>query len=234
MKIVLKRLTLARLFDRRALFLHNTRGMKFFRCLFAILMMAGSTAILADEEEIKETESAELFSIIENDFEVVEGEEVQLRHYVETVNENIRIISFADEAEHLEPGEHEIKVLGVDKEGNCQTATLNFSVLDEDEWNDYVRSITRFASRKAGLNNSLREEKGHAQMDAIELAHRNGYRTIISHRSGETEDTFIADLAVGTCSGQIKTGAPCRSERVAKYNRLLVIEKELKKGRIIF
>ncbi len=170
MKIVLKRLTLARLFDRRALFLHNTRGMKFFRCLFAILMMAGSTAILADEEEIKETESAELFSIIENDFEVVEGEEVQLRHYVETVNENIRIISFADEAEHIEPGEHEIKVLGVDQEGNCQTATLNFSVLDEDEWNDYVRSITRFASRKAGLNNSLREEKGHAQMDAIELA----------------------------------------------------------------
>ena len=95
---------------------------------------------------------------------------MQLRHYVETVNENIRIISFADEAEHLEPGEHEIKVLGVDQEGNCQTATLNFSVLDEDEWNDYVRSITRFASRKAGLNNGLREEKGHAQMDAIELA----------------------------------------------------------------
>ena len=115
MKIVLKGLTLARLFDRRALFLHNTRGMKFFRCLFAILMMVGSTAILADEEEIKETESAELFSIIENDFEVVEGEEVQLRHYVETANENIRIISFADEAEHIEPGEHEIKVLGVDQ-----------------------------------------------------------------------------------------------------------------------
>ena len=64
-------------------------------------------------------------------------------------------------------------------------------------------------------------------LDAIELAHRNGYRTIISHRSGETEDTFIADLAVGVCSGQIKTGAPCRSERVAKYNRLLEIEEEL-------
>lgn len=64
-------------------------------------------------------------------------------------------------------------------------------------------------------------------LDAIELAHRNGYRTIISHRSGETEDTFIADLAVGVGSGQIKTGAPCRSERVAKYNRLLEIEEEL-------
>lgn len=64
-------------------------------------------------------------------------------------------------------------------------------------------------------------------LDAIELAHRNGYRTIISHRSGETEDPFIADLSVGTGSGQIKTGAPCRSERVAKYNRLLEIEEEL-------
>ncbi len=50
---------------------------------------------------------------------------------------------------------------------------------------------------------------------------------LISHRSGETEDSFISDLAVGTCSGQIKTGAPCRSERVAKYNRLLRIEEEL-------
>jgi enolase len=64
-------------------------------------------------------------------------------------------------------------------------------------------------------------------MDAIQLAHRHGYRTIISHRSGETEDTFIADLAVAAGSGQIKTGAPCRSERVAKYNRLLEIEEEL-------
>ena len=70
-------------------------------------------------------------------------------------------------------------------------------------------------------------------LDAIELAHRSGYRTIISHRSGETEDTFIADLAVGTGSGQIKTGAPCRSERVAKYNRLLEIEEELFDSRYV-
>ena len=62
---------------------------------------------------------------------------------------------------------------------------------------------------------------------AIELAHRNGYRSIISHRSGETADTFIADLAVAMNAGQIKTGAPCRSERVEKYNRLLRIEEEL-------
>lgn len=61
-------------------------------------------------------------------------------------------------------------------------------------------------------------------LDAIELARHHGYRTIISHRSGETEDTFIADLAVAVNAGQIKTGAPCRSERVAKYNRLLRIE----------
>jgi enolase len=59
------------------------------------------------------------------------------------------------------------------------------------------------------------------------LAHRNGYRCIVSHRSGETEDTTIADLAVATNAGQIKTGAPCRSDRVAKYNRLLRIEEEL-------
>ena len=62
-------------------------------------------------------------------------------------------------------------------------------------------------------------------LDCIELAKRSGYRTIISHRSGETEDTFIADLAVGVNAGQIKTGAPCRTERVAKYNRLLRIEE---------
>ena len=64
-------------------------------------------------------------------------------------------------------------------------------------------------------------------MDAIELAQRNGYRTVISHRSGETEDTFIADLAVAVNAGQIKTGAPCRTERVAKYNELLRIEEQL-------
>lgn len=64
-------------------------------------------------------------------------------------------------------------------------------------------------------------------LDTIYMAKRNGYRTIISHRSGETEDTTIADIAVGTNAGQIKTGAPCRTDRVAKYNRLLNIEAEL-------
>jgi enolase len=64
-------------------------------------------------------------------------------------------------------------------------------------------------------------------LDAVELAHRNLYRNMMSHRSGETEDTTIADLAVATNCGQIKTGAPARSERVAKYNQLLRIEDEL-------
>jgi enolase len=64
-------------------------------------------------------------------------------------------------------------------------------------------------------------------MDAVALAQRHGMKAIISHRSGETEDTFIADLAVATDAGQIKTGAPARSERVAKYNQLLRIEEEL-------
>lgn len=64
-------------------------------------------------------------------------------------------------------------------------------------------------------------------LDSVELAHRNGYRCMMSHRSGETEDTTIADLAVATNCGQIKTGAPARSDRVAKYNQLLRIEDEL-------
>ncbi|MBR3303522.1 MAG: phosphopyruvate hydratase [Bacteroidales bacterium] len=66
-------------------------------------------------------------------------------------------------------------------------------------------------------------------LDAIEMAHRNGYTTVISHRSGETEDTTIADIAVATNSGQIKTGSLSRTDRVAKYNRLMKIELELDK-----
>ncbi|MCW1060975.1 phosphopyruvate hydratase, partial [Streptococcus anginosus] len=64
-------------------------------------------------------------------------------------------------------------------------------------------------------------------LEAVELAHRNGFRTMTSHRSGETEDTTIADLAVATNSGQLKTGAPARGERINKYNQLLRIEDEL-------
>jgi enolase len=64
-------------------------------------------------------------------------------------------------------------------------------------------------------------------LDAVALAHRSAYTAVMSHRSGETEDTTIADLAVATGCGQIKTGAPARSDRVAKYNQLLRIEAQL-------
>ena len=64
-------------------------------------------------------------------------------------------------------------------------------------------------------------------IEAVKTAKRNGWGVMTSHRSGETEDSYIADLAVGLCTGQIKTGAPCRSERLAKYNQLLRIEEEL-------
>ncbi len=68
--------------------------------------------------------------------------------------------------------------------------------------------------------------------DAIEMAHKAGYKTIISHRSGETEDATIADIAVAVNSGQIKTGAPCRSDRTAKYNQLIRIADMLGKEAI--
>jgi enolase len=67
-------------------------------------------------------------------------------------------------------------------------------------------------------------------LDAIDLARRNGYTSVISHRSGETEDAFIADLAVATCAGQIKTGSASRTDRIAKYNQLLRIEEQLGDG----
>merc|ERR1719208_678522 len=64
-------------------------------------------------------------------------------------------------------------------------------------------------------------------IESVQLAQKNGWGVMTSHRSGETEDPFIADLAVGLSTGQIKTGAPCRSERLSKYNQLLRIEEEL-------
>lgn len=124
--------------------------------------------------------------------------------------------------------------------------------LDEEDWDGWQKITKRLGKRimlvgddlfvtnvarlQRGINNdcanailikpnqigSLSET-----MLAIRTAKEHGYRTIMSHRSGETEDTFIADLAVGMHTGFIKTGAPCRSERVAKYNRLLRIEEEL-------
>ncbi len=121
--------------------------------------------------------------------------------------------------------------------------------LDEDDWDGWQELTKRLGDRiqlvgdDLFVTNTDRLRRGIAlgagnailikmnqigtlteTFDAIELAHRNGYRCVISHRSGETEDTMIADIAVATGAGQIKTGAPCRTERVAKYNQLLRIE----------
>jgi len=124
--------------------------------------------------------------------------------------------------------------------------------LDEDDWDgwknitDVLGSKTQLVGDDLFVTNVERLQRGITggqanallvkvnqigslteTLDSVELAHRNGYRCMMSHRSGETEDTTIADLAVATNCGQIKTGAPARSERVAKYNQLLRIEDEL-------
>lgn len=98
-----------------------------------------------------------------------------------------------------------------------------------------------FVTNYSRLSKGIREKCGNSiliklnqigtlteTLDVIELAKRNGYTAVISHRSGESEDTTIADLAVAVNAGQIKTGAPCRSDRVSKYNRLIIIENQLK------
>jgi enolase len=124
--------------------------------------------------------------------------------------------------------------------------------LDEDDWEGWAALTERIGARcqivgddlfvtnperlrrgiDAGCANALLVKVNQIgtlteALDAVALAHRNGYRCMMSHRSGETEDTTIADLAVATDCGQIKTGAPARSERVAKYNQLLRIEEDL-------
>ena len=124
--------------------------------------------------------------------------------------------------------------------------------LDEEDWGGWELLTTRlgldmqlvgddlFVTNVKRLNAGILKEIANAilikvnqigtlteAVDAIQMAQRAGYQAIVSHRSGETEDPFIADLAVGFNTGQIKTGAPCRSERVAKYNQLLRIEERL-------
>jgi enolase len=124
--------------------------------------------------------------------------------------------------------------------------------LDENDWDGW-RSLTErlgdqvqvvgddiFVTNPIRLDRGIKEGVANAilikvnqigtlteTLQAIRMADEAGYRSVISHRSGETEDTFIADLAVATSAGQIKTGSACRSERVAKYNRLLRIEEDL-------
>ena len=124
--------------------------------------------------------------------------------------------------------------------------------LDEEDWAGWAKMTSElgskvqivgddlFVTNPVRLSRGITERSANALLvkvnqigtlsetfDAIDMAHRANFRTMLSHRSGETEDTFIADLAVAANSGQIKTGAPARSERVAKYNQLLRIEEEL-------
>jgi len=124
--------------------------------------------------------------------------------------------------------------------------------LDEDDWDGWTKMTSElgtkiqivgddlFVTNPERLAKGIKHGSANAMLvkvnqigtltetlDAVSLAHRNSYRTMMSHRSGETEDTTIADLAVALECGQIKTGAPARSERVAKYNQLLRIEEEL-------
>jgi len=123
---------------------------------------------------------------------------------------------------------------------------------DQDDWGNYtaftadiggtvqvvgddllVTNVSRIeeASKKKACNALLLKVNQIGSVtesiNAVKLAKKNGWGVMTSHRSGETEDNYIADLAVGLCTGQIKTGAPCRSERLAKYNQLLRIEEEL-------
>ena len=124
--------------------------------------------------------------------------------------------------------------------------------LGEDDWDGWIRLTERLGKRvqlvgdDLFVTNASRVKKGieigaanavlikvnqigtlTETLDAIQTANRAGYTAIVSHRSGETEDTTLADLAVAVNAGQIKTGAPSRSDRVAKYNQLLRIEEEL-------
>ena len=161
---------------------------------------------------------------------------------------------FKDGKYHFEGGEHtaeEMAKVYEDLVANYPIVSIE-DPLQEDDWEGFTKLTEAlgekvqivgddfFVTNPARLQEGIDKKAANALLvkvnqigtltetfDAVELAHRNGYRTMMSHRSGETEDTTIADLAVALNCGQIKTGAPARSERVAKYNQLLRIEQEL-------
>ena len=166
---------------------------------------------------------------------------------------------FKDGKYHFEGGEHtaeEMSKVYEDLIDQYPIVSIE-DPLQEDDWDGYTTLTTAigdkvqivgddfFVTNPARLQEGIEKKAANALLvkvnqigtltetfDAVELAHRNGYRTMMSHRSGETEDTTIADLAVALNCGQIKTGAPARSERVAKYNQLLRIEQELGDGAV--
>ena len=161
---------------------------------------------------------------------------------------------YKDGTYHFEGGEHSAEEMAKVYEeliANYPIVSIE-DPLQEDDWAGYTTLTEKigdkvqivgddfFVTNPERLKKGIEEKAANALLvkvnqigtltetfDAVDLAHRNGYRTMMSHRSGETEDTTIADLAVALGSGQIKTGAPARSERVAKYNQLLRIEQEL-------
>ena len=166
---------------------------------------------------------------------------------------------FKDGKYHFEGGEHtaeEMSKVYEDLIDQYPIVSIE-DPLQEDDWEGYTTLTAAigekvqivgddfFVTNPARLQEGIEKKAANALLvkvnqigtltetfDAVELAHRNGYRTMMSHRSGETEDTTIADLAVALNCGQIKTGAPDRSERVAKYNQLLRIEQELGDGAV--
>lgn len=166
---------------------------------------------------------------------------------------------FKDGKYHFEGGEHtaeEMSKVYEDLIDQYPIVSIE-DPLQEDDWDGYTALTAAigekvqivgddfFVTNPARLQEGIEKKTANALLvkvnqigtltetfDAVELAHRNGYRTMMSHRSGETEDTTIADLAVALNCGQIKTGAPARSERVAKYNQLLRIEQELGDGAV--
>lgn len=161
---------------------------------------------------------------------------------------------YKDGAYHFEGGQHTAEEMAKVYEELIEAYPI-VSIedpLQEDDWEGYTALTAAigdkvqivgddfFVTNPARLQEGIEKKAANALLvkvnqigtltetfDAVELAHRNGYRTMMSHRSGETEDTTIADLAVALNCGQIKTGAPARSERVAKYNQLLRIESYL-------
>ncbi|WP_448853372.1 phosphopyruvate hydratase [Corynebacterium frankenforstense] len=161
---------------------------------------------------------------------------------------------YKDGTYHFEGGEHSAEEMAKVYEeliANYPIVSIE-DPLQEDDWAGYTALTEKigdkvqivgddfFVTNPERLTKGIEEKAANALLvkvnqigtltetfDAVDLAHRNGYRTMMSHRSGETEDTTIADLAVALGCGQIKTGAPARSERVAKYNQLLRIEQEL-------
>ena len=166
---------------------------------------------------------------------------------------------FKDGKYHFEGGEHTAEEMSkVYEELIDEYPIVSIEdPLQEDDWDGYTTLTAAigekvqivgddfFVTNPARLREGIEKKAANALLvkvnqigtltetfDAVELAHRNGYRTMMSHRSGETEDTTIADLAVALNCGQIKTGAPARSERVAKYNQLLRIEQELGDGAV--